>query len=743
MNQVPKITVMALLLLGSWQSNVFASRLFSMIADKGFVLNIDYQNPSGNPSKMASYGDELQSQSAIHNSGWALLAYQNGLFFEEPIGYLKRGNGDASSDQSTAFNSAQSTIRFSSDVTTLMAHVRKASSGCGFNGNGDIPDNPHPWIWITETGITYTFAHNGTIDNKGELRDLIELVEPGFIAENEGLQTFGEAGCGGDWDDDGPGFANVIDSEVYFFWLMQHVLEENGDVLQGLKNAMSDVDFKTITHDNNLNFTFSDGSTIWAYKNATSDDSNDANYRHTLYWIDNDAPLGQYFYHYKAVMSQPTTPALWTSMSDDQLVILPNYGDAVVLSGFSADNHIGRKELSSSWNWIGFPVLSNIDETPLANVMEYLVPHALELNSQGINSEFQVFTGLWSTNYDLNSRAGYKLKMSNAQNSFNFYSMGELIQPDAPITLEPGENWVNYFLDETQHPFDVLEQDVINRLTSIRGQHWYIYKFKGQWYQAEPSGCGGPDPNESCVLFRYGSMYEFTLSGGEDVTLRWQTTQALPRGKSVTTTSFQVNELADYSALIVDTVEDPETVSEIGIFIGDDCIGADPVNEFPIYMKAYNGDQPLDEVTFQIVREPGLAKGINHSETEHQQGNVTLEHYRLSHLDHEIVDSGFPVYHADLEKIPEPMITESSLIACYPNPFNPSTTLRYELVKDAPVSVVVYNMQGRVVENLHQGNQIRGQHELIWDASTKESGLYFVVFKTGDYQTTQKVMLLK
>ena len=123
MNQVPKIAVMALLLLGSWQSNVFASRLFSMIADKGFVLNIDYQNPSGNPSKMASYGDELQSQSAIHNSGWALLAYQNGLFFEEPIGYLKRGNGDASSDQSTAFNSAQSTIRFSSDVTTSIIEV--------------------------------------------------------------------------------------------------------------------------------------------------------------------------------------------------------------------------------------------------------------------------------------------------------------------------------------------------------------------------------------------------------------------------------------------------------------------------------------------------------------------------------------------------------------------------------------------------------------------------------------------
>ena len=92
-----------------------------------------------------------------------------------------------------------------------------------------------------------------------------------------------------------------------------------------------------------------------------------------------------------------------------------------------------------------------------------------------------------------------------------------------------------------------------------------------------------------------------------------------------------------------------------------------------------------------------------------------------------------------------PIPDEFSLNNAYPNPFNPTTTINYELPTDANVTISVYNIMGQLVTELvSSGNiQVAGYHQVTWNADNQPSGLYFVRMTAGDYIGTQKVLLLK
>jgi hypothetical protein len=87
--------------------------------------------------------------------------------------------------------------------------------------------------------------------------------------------------------------------------------------------------------------------------------------------------------------------------------------------------------------------------------------------------------------------------------------------------------------------------------------------------------------------------------------------------------------------------------------------------------------------------------------------------------------------------------TETKLIGSYPNPFNPTSTMRYGLVADGRVSLKVYNTFGQEVANLVDGFQAAGYHEVVFDGSGLASGLYFYRLQAGTYSDTKKLMLLK
>lgn len=95
----------------------------------------------------------------------------------------------------------------------------------------------------------------------------------------------------------------------------------------------------------------------------------------------------------------------------------------------------------------------------------------------------------------------------------------------------------------------------------------------------------------------------------------------------------------------------------------------------------------------------------------------------------------------DKEKMDLP--SKITLDPAYPNPFNPSTTLRYALPRASSVRVEVYNTIGRKVETLIDKRQVAGKHQIRWEADELAGGLYFIRIQTPQQQLTQKVTLIK
>lgn len=79
----------------------------------------------------------------------------------------------------------------------------------------------------------------------------------------------------------------------------------------------------------------------------------------------------------------------------------------------------------------------------------------------------------------------------------------------------------------------------------------------------------------------------------------------------------------------------------------------------------------------------------------------------------------------------------------YPNPFNPSTTIKFQIPKDENVSLKIYNMLGKEVVVLANGYFKSGIYSFKFDAGNLASGVYFYVIKTNSYSDTKKMLLIK
>ena len=96
-----------------------------------------------------------------------------------------------------------------------------------------------------------------------------------------------------------------------------------------------------------------------------------------------------------------------------------------------------------------------------------------------------------------------------------------------------------------------------------------------------------------------------------------------------------------------------------------------------------------------------------------------------------------------------PLPDNFELSEAYPNPFNPTTTVRYALPIDGDITLSIYDLQGRQVTELASGFTSAGYYQAVWDASQYSSGLYFIhmnIYGSGNtlqFNKFQKIMLVK
>jgi hypothetical protein len=89
-------------------------------------------------------------------------------------------------------------------------------------------------------------------------------------------------------------------------------------------------------------------------------------------------------------------------------------------------------------------------------------------------------------------------------------------------------------------------------------------------------------------------------------------------------------------------------------------------------------------------------------------------------------------------------------LPAYPNPFNPTTTISYQVAAGGRVQLVIYDLLGRQVGTLVDLTLLPGTYSATWDAGNLASGIYFcrmlastAAGEVGGFQQTQKLVILK
>ena len=88
------------------------------------------------------------------------------------------------------------------------------------------------------------------------------------------------------------------------------------------------------------------------------------------------------------------------------------------------------------------------------------------------------------------------------------------------------------------------------------------------------------------------------------------------------------------------------------------------------------------------------------------------------------------------------------ILECYPNPFNGSLKIQYEIAEASFVNIKVFSINGSLVNDFDMGKLFAGQHSLIWDGLSKDgrslpTGIYIISLNTTNSISNKKVLFLK
>lgn len=203
----------------------------------------------------------------------------------------------------------------------------------------------------------------------------------------------------------------------------------------------------------------------------------------------------------------------------------------------------------------------------------------------------------------------------------------------------------------------------------------------------------------------------------------------------------------------------PELFVAYSIFDEDDC-SADGNANADLFVQ-YSGDGGANwswPFNITLTHTPGCAVGNCHSEiwpslAKKRGGPFPGDFIYLSYIDDRSggdSTTNNPVYFrkysllVDVESEISRSIPDGfSLLRAYPNPFNAQTEISFELGSTMEIDLSVYDIAGRKVKILAQGEFEAGKHNVIWKADEYSSGVYFYRLKTGTESYTRKMTLLR
>ena len=403
------------------------------------------------------------------------------------------------------------------------------------------------------------------------------------------------------------------------------------------------------------------------------------------------------------------------------------------------------KEFHDKWSWVSFPRMPRLydEEYDAETVVEDLEPDALQVLHEGFDMTWNSIPppGQWdpsATLTDFQSSLGYKVNMNYNSEPYELLCYGGIANPDLPVTLEAGvESWVGYFHTNNATP-EVAFEDVWSEIKSIKHENWAKWrKYQGgSWYGYT---------NVPWVGFHYGEMAVVEIFGLSDQEFKWHSSFGSRSDDAPPESSFFSYETkSDYIPIQID-LSDDDPAEEVGAFAGAECVGFGKVVDGRAVILAYiiddirSGD--LEFVLYNGERSP-LAK-VN----DYYVLNYRTEEYENARIHLESLQSDYVISLRQEENtIPS---ADHLKISNYPNPFNPSTTINYNVTQTTSfVTLGIYNAKGQLVKSLVNGEQPEGNYNVSWNGKDESgngvaSGIYYYKITVGTESLMKKMVLLK
>lgn len=155
---------------------------------------------------------------------------------------------------------------------------------------------------------------------------------------------------------------------------------------------------------------------------------------------------------------------------------------------------------------------------------------------------------------------------------------------------------------------------------------------------------------------------------------------------------------------------------------------------FEIQRKSLNGNYE----TLGFVSGKGTTTEVNNYSFTDKSVDAGNYSYRLMQKDFD----GTFAYSQEVE-VEVSLPLEYSLEQNFPNPFNPTTTIRYAIPEDNFVSIKLYDVLGNEVITLVNEQQQAGRYEMLFNASSIASGVYYYQITSGNFNQTRKLVLMK
>ena len=381
---------------------------------------------------------------------------------------------------------------------------------------------------------------------------------------------------------------------------------------------------------------------------------------------------------------------------------------------------------ADSWTWFSVDALAgNMAPSNVLSTVD--VGDAYVKSTSGFSTYVSGYGWYGSVN-TINIGSGYMLNLPAGDDKVLTYTGSPVSPADYPISVNSGWNWIGTVAPDDldiSSAFATLDQSLVEN-DYIKSSSAFATYYEGYgWY-------GGV----SSIIKN--NMYKLKVAN--EGTLIYPTGSILSRVSTaysnVIEDSFNYTSYENNGSIVVGISIDDIEISGSDIltaYVDGEIRGqVNPqlfplTNEYLFGMMVY-GDENSDNIEFEYYNYlNGKTYVLNH-ELAGFEANMIVGNY----LDPYTMDDSTDI-----------MPSSYSLDKAYPNPFNPTTTVGFSLSNAAYVDVTVYDITGRVIENLVGEYKSEGSHKVVWNASNMASGVYFVQLNVDGFVDTQKLMLIK